>query len=322
MKKKILALLLTVALCLSLAIPCFADNKLPAIEIMELTYKVNSAGGVSPTIRYCNNSGKVIKYISWYMTPYNAVNDPVFCTVRGKSEVVGKTTGPIEPFSSVSTKGYIDTYTSISRPQNDLFYKFYLTTYEIYNNGKYVSVSADKYGNYFVDPINPSTGNYDEIYLSANEISNFVSDSQLATFDCAWYNSTIRSFNVTKAIVEYMDGSTQTIPENQLYSTRTSHVLENKPFKEMLNLYSPVYNYKEYLQYNPDLTGMFGDDQWKLFEHFINSGMKEGRQGCSSFNLTAYKVNNPDLVAQFGDENAKYYEHYMAGGKAEGRKAV
>lgn len=70
------------------------------------------------------------------------------------------------------------------------------------------------------------------------------------------------------------------------------------------------------------MAATFSDNQKALFEHFINSGMKEGRQGSSQFNLAAYKANNPDLVALFGDDNVKYYEHYMAGGKAEGRKAV
>ena len=76
------------------------------------------------------------------------------------------------------------------------------------------------------------------------------------------------------------------------------------------------------MQYNPDLATAFGDNQKALFEHFINSGMKEGRQASSQFNLEAYKANNPDLVAQFGDDNAKYYEHYISSGKAEGRIAV
>ena len=59
----------------------------------------------------------------------------------------------------------------------------------------------------------------------------------------------------------------------------------------------------------------------KYLEHFVNSGMKEGRQGSSAFNLAAYKANNPDLVAAFGEDNQKYYEHYISSGKSEGRKA-
>ena len=76
------------------------------------------------------------------------------------------------------------------------------------------------------------------------------------------------------------------------------------------------------MNYNHDLATALGGNQKALFEHFLNSGMKEGRQASSEFNLAAYKSNNPDLVARFGDDNAQYYEHYIAGGKAEGRVAA
>ena len=79
---------------------------------------------------------------------------------------------------------------------------------------------------------------------------------------------------------------------------------------------------ENYAIYNSDLISVYGENPWKLLLHFINSGMKEGRQGSSQFNLAAYKANNPDLVALFGDDNAKYYEHYMSSGKSEGRVAV
>lgn len=83
-----------------------------------------------------------------------------------------------------------------------------------------------------------------------------------------------------------------------------------------------LYNYQDYLRLNPDLADIIGTNQKALFEHFISSGMKEGRQGSMGFNLSAYKANNPDLVAVFGDDNVKYYEHYISQGRAEGRVAV
>ena len=86
--------------------------------------------------------------------------------------------------------------------------------------------------------------------------------------------------------------------------------LDNLPYEQLLSQYSAVYNYKDYVAYNADLVAVYGENPWKLLQHFINSGMKEGRQGSSEFNLAAYKANNPDLVALFGDDNAKYYEHY------------
>ena len=96
-KKKILALLLTAALCLSLAVPCFAASK-PAVEVMWTSFYMNYVGGVEPTIYFRNNSGKTIKYIDWYLTAYNAVGDPVRCDVSRKSTVIAETVGPIPTF--------------------------------------------------------------------------------------------------------------------------------------------------------------------------------------------------------------------------------
>ena len=316
MKKKILALLLTAVLCLSLTVPCFAASKSP-LEITSTELRTNSVGGVTVDIYYCNNSNKAIKYITWYMTPYNAVGDPVKCSVRGYSQVTGKTTGPIEPYTIK-----IDTSKQLSSKYNgdpnSPFDTLYRSTYYKINTtpGFDSFLYADKHDNFFV-----WTGK-GYVYLTDDEVANCVYDDREAIFDCAWYNGTIRSFKVNKAVVEFMDGSKQTVSGNQLYGEKYNHTLQGKPFLDTVSQYASVYNYKDYMQYNQDLAAAFGDNQKALFEHFINTGMKEGRQASIEFNLAAYKANNPDLVSIFGDDNAKYYEHYISSGKAEGRKAI
>lgn len=275
MKKKFLAFLLTGILCLSLAVPCFAASK-PAVEITHTWFKTNSVGGVTVEIYYCNNSSKTIKYITWYMTPYNAVGDPVKCSVRGYSQISGKTTGPIEPFNLQIDKSQKLGSKYRGDPDSP-FETMYRSTYYKINNGAniYNYLYADKNDNFFVDT---SAG---AIYLTNDEIANSAYDDREALFDCAWYNGTIRSFRVNKAVVEFMDGSKQTISEKQLYGEKYNHVLQSKPFLTTVNQYADVYNYKEYIQYNPDLAATFGDNQKALFEHFINSGMSEGRQASS-----------------------------------------
>ena len=119
-----------------------------------------------------------------------------------------------------------------------------------------------------------------------------------------------------------MDGTSETIDGALAEAKRFNTGLTNKPFMEQLSDYSAVYNYKDYRKLNQDLVPLYGDNQYKYFQHFVSSGMKEGRQGNAEFNLAAYKANNPDLVAAFGNDNVKYYEHYISSGKAEGRKAV
>ncbi|MFR5848028.1 MAG: hypothetical protein ACLUFD_00110 [Faecalibacterium sp.] len=324
MKKKILALLWTSMLCFLFSISCFAASK-PAIELTRTELDKNSVGGASPTVYYCNNSSKTIKYITWYMTPYNAVGDAVRCSIRGYSQARGLTTGPIEPYH-LDIPSSPNLFNDKSVDQDGPFSYIDDLTFYYINNGVVKSIDnlcdiyIDKYNQPFVRNYNSGTSNY-ATYLTEDEIKNAAYKFELSYFDCLWYNSTIRDFRVNKAVVEFMDGTKQTVSSGQLYGERYHHILQNKPFVDIVNQYSSVYNYKDYMKYNPDLAAVFNDNQKALFEHFINSGMKEGRQGSSEFNLTVYKANNPDLVALFGDDNVKYYEHYIAGGKAEGRVA-
>lgn len=320
MKKKVVALLFAVAVMLTFT--CTAWAAKPAIEIMCTRVSINSVGGASPSIGYRSNSGKTIKYVDFTMVPYNAVGDPVSCTIRGYSSAVGEVTGPIETFS-LDTDSTLHTITKIGMSDSNPFktYRELTHTYTI-NDGKNSiwPVYVDQYGNCYVENLWADTTR-GQTYLTDDEVQN-ATYSRTDSWDCLWYNSSIKSIKVTKAVVAYMDGSKQTLSQNELYSGHFQTSLTYEPYFKMIENYASVYDYQYYKLNNPDLASMYGDNQWKYLEHFINSGMKEGRQGNAEFNLAAYKANNPDLVAMFGDDNAKYYEHYTAGGKAEGRKAA
>ena len=56
----------------------------------------NSVGGVDFVIEYKNISGKQIKYLTFTVVPYNAVDDIVPCDIRGYKNFRGKVTGPID----------------------------------------------------------------------------------------------------------------------------------------------------------------------------------------------------------------------------------
>ena len=58
-------------------------------------------GAVSVLIRFrnVNSDRKVIKYIRFYVTPYNAVGDVVSCSYGEHSTIALKGTGPIKPYS-------------------------------------------------------------------------------------------------------------------------------------------------------------------------------------------------------------------------------
>lgn len=68
------------------------------IKVLKVyTSNPNSANGVDLHIVWENTSDKTIKYCSFTAVPYNAVNDPVKCTIRNNSDYTGQVTGPIEP---------------------------------------------------------------------------------------------------------------------------------------------------------------------------------------------------------------------------------
>ena len=85
--------------------------------------------------------------------------------------------------------------------------------------------------------------------------------------------------------------------------------------------YSPVYDYNYYIANNPDVLQVYGGDEKLTLNHFIEYGMKEGRQGCADFNVRCYQANYDDLWIAYGNDLQSYYLHYLAYGQYEGRTA-
>lgn len=83
--------------------------------------------------------------------------------------------------------------------------------------------------------------------------------------------------------------------------------------------YSSVYNYSYYTTKYADIKQVFGGDDVAVLGHFVNSGMREGRQGSEAFNVRTYKDRYADLRRAFGNDLKSYYMHYIQSGKKEGR---
>lgn len=64
------------------------------VIVKDISLSFDSVGGVDVNFAWQNNTGKTIKYISFYVTPYNRVHDPVRCTIRNYSTTSLKATGP------------------------------------------------------------------------------------------------------------------------------------------------------------------------------------------------------------------------------------
>lgn len=87
--------------------------------------------------------------------------------------------------------------------------------------------------------------------------------------------------------------------------------------------YSTVFDWEYYYNTYPDLQQNIGKDANALFQHFLTSGMKEGRSGNAQFQVKAYMYNNLDLLPIYGAKDLSlYYTHYITCGKQEGRKAT
>ena len=84
---------------------------------------------------------------------------------------------------------------------------------------------------------------------------------------------------------------------------------------------SVIYNTAFYAAANPDVVQLVGTDAQALYQHFVTSGMAEGRQGAATFNVQVYIASNPDLAAVLGNDLPAYYNHYLLQGQFEGRRA-
>lgn len=72
------------------------NNARNIIRVKKITTsKPNSAGGVDLYITWTNKSNKTIKYVTFKVTPYNAVGDAQYCAIRNYSQVSVQVTGPI-----------------------------------------------------------------------------------------------------------------------------------------------------------------------------------------------------------------------------------
>lgn len=84
------------------------------------------------------------------------------------------------------------------------------------------------------------------------------------------------------------------------------------------SVFNPTYYANEY----SDLKAAFGTNATKLWNHFTENGMKEGRQAHSKFNVNIYKNRYTDLQNAFGNNLPEYYKHYCQYGEKEGRNAI
>ncbi len=90
----------------------------------------------------------------------------------------------------------------------------------------------------------------------------------------------------------------------------------------LASYYAPVFDAQSYLNRYADVKAAYGNDEEAALKHFIQYGMKEGRQGNDTFVVQFYKMNYADLQKAYGNDWTKYYEHYIMYGAKENRNAA
>ena len=80
-----------------------------------------------------------------------------------------------------------------------------------------------------------------------------------------------------------------------------------------------IFDYKFYADKYSDLKRVFGYNQTALKNHWINCGIKEGRQGSAVFDAKYYLYNNDDLKKAFNNNLEQAYNHFVNNGWKEGR---
>lgn len=140
-------------------------------------------------------------------------------------------------------------------------------------------------------------------------IENVIRHFDVTGKSCPAYFVDQNSWNNFKARLGGSAVSTPTTTQTQTSSPSNSK-------------YDKVFNATYYANKYADLKKAFGTDSTKLLNHYITSGVKEGRQAISTFNVAVYKASNADLQKAFGNDMMAYVNHYIQYGYKENRKCV
>ncbi|MDO9183880.1 MAG: hypothetical protein Q7U04_15805, partial [Bacteriovorax sp.] len=84
-----------------------------------------------------------------------------------------------------------------------------------------------------------------------------------------------------------------------------------------------VFDWWFYTRHYPDLMKAGINTEPRARDHWLQHGIKEGRQAKNNFNVRDYLNIHPDLVAAFGQNNyTQALTHYLTFGFKEGRRTI
>lgn len=78
-----------------------------------------------------------------------------------------------------------------------------------------------------------------------------------------------------------------------------------------------IFSAEYYAEQNPDIVEVLGDDAKVLYQHYVTSGLSEGRKGSPVLDVAKYRASYADLDKAFGDNWEAYVDHYFKDGVNE-----
>lgn len=96
-------------------------------------------------------------------------------------------------------------------------------------------------------------------------------------------------------------------------------IITQAPLNE---LEDKVFDVETYKANNPDVVAKFGSDENVLYNHWIQTGISEGRKGSKIFDAEYYIENNADVKQLCGNDYVMAYEHYINIGYNAGKAAI
>lgn len=115
---------------------------------------------------------------------------------------------------------------------------------------------------------------------------------------------------------EFVLSKGQDPKQNEKKRMKVGDVVRHKITVSDRSILRSLFNAKEYAKMYPDVVEACKGSldlltfEQKLFEHFINIGIWEGRQPSESFSVAAYASAYSDLKKAFGSHIVEYYKHY------------
>lgn len=81
-----------------------------------------------------------------------------------------------------------------------------------------------------------------------------------------------------------------------------------------------IFSAEYYAEQNPDIVEVLGDDAKVLYQHYVTSGLSEGRKGSPVLDVAKYRASYADLDKAFGDNWEAYVDHYFKDGVNEPKR--